>query len=585
MATTLASLVVKVGADVTGVTAGLNTLDRRVRSLKRQFGSVKDSTLTWQGALSTLAGAAGLVFAANKTFQLGAAVEETASKFNTVFGPAVSQAQAFLDEYANTAGLTVTQGRELLASTGAITQALGFSQQASADFSEEIVRLSGDIASFNNTQGGAERVTRAIISALNGETEALKQAANVVVLQADVMDRAAQMTGKATSEITRQDKALATLALITERAGVAVGDLGRTMESPANRARRLVAQVLTLRDTIAHALLPAFNVVLEELGMVAGSQGFTGLGEKIQRNAQVIAAWTKFAVESFKAVALAIAAPVRIAFNLGEVIGKVLVAAAQVMTGNFEGARETLGSLVGDFGDMKVAVTDVVGQFDNMRVASGNAWTTFQEEGVPATTAVTAATNGLGKAVTETTSAYQALDPKTVAKAAKNLATATTQVCLSMDKETKAAFLAKQGLDQMTESTNRLAAAQSKLSAVTSLLSGFGISIPFAGQLQTFLSAASSFGGGRASGGPVAAGRAYVVGERGPELFVPQSSGQIAPSGGGMNAAAIVEEWLARMPAPAAYASPEVVATSRWHRQYGAMLVEILRHDGVRFST
>jgi phage-related minor tail protein len=32
---------------------------------------------------------------------------------------------------------------------------------------------------------------------------------------------------------------------------------------------------------------------------------------------------------------------------------------------------------------------------------------------------------------------------------------------------------------------------------------------------------------GRATGGPVAPGRAYVVGERGPELFVPTASGRI----------------------------------------------------------
>jgi phage-related minor tail protein len=37
---------------------------------------------------------------------------------------------------------------------------------------------------------------------------------------------------------------------------------------------------------------------------------------------------------------------------------------------------------------------------------------------------------------------------------------------------------------------------------------------------------------GRATGGPVSPGRAYVVGERGPELFVPTSSGSIAANGG-----------------------------------------------------
>lgn len=37
---------------------------------------------------------------------------------------------------------------------------------------------------------------------------------------------------------------------------------------------------------------------------------------------------------------------------------------------------------------------------------------------------------------------------------------------------------------------------------------------------------------GRATGGPVAPGRAYLVGERGPEVFVPTSSGQVVPGGG-----------------------------------------------------
>ncbi len=44
------------------------------------------------------------------------------------------------------------------------------------------------------------------------------------------------------------------------------------------------------------------------------------------------------------------------------------------------------------------------------------------------------------------------------------------------------------------------------------------------------------FGGGvegRANGGPVSAGKPFIVGERGPELFVPRSNGQIIPGGFG----------------------------------------------------
>jgi hypothetical protein len=41
---------------------------------------------------------------------------------------------------------------------------------------------------------------------------------------------------------------------------------------------------------------------------------------------------------------------------------------------------------------------------------------------------------------------------------------------------------------------------------------------------------ALGFGGGRAMGGPVSGGTAYMVGERGPELFVPKGSGTIIPN-------------------------------------------------------
>jgi phage-related minor tail protein len=52
------------------------------------------------------------------------------------------------------------------------------------------------------------------------------------------------------------------------------------------------------------------------------------------------------------------------------------------------------------------------------------------------------------------------------------------------------------------------------------------------------------FGGFRAAGGPVASGTAYVVGERGPELFVPNTAGRIVPNGpgagGDMNVSIVV---------------------------------------------
>jgi hypothetical protein len=61
----------------------------------------------------------------------------------------------------------------------------------------------------------------------------------------------------------------------------------------------------------------------------------------------------------------------------------------------------------------------------------------------------------------------------------------------------------------------------------------------FLGQLGIVGSVIGAFGGGKAKGGPVAGGTSYLVGERGPELFTPNTSGMITPnnrlSGSGAN--------------------------------------------------
>ena len=61
----------------------------------------------------------------------------------------------------------------------------------------------------------------------------------------------------------------------------------------------------------------------------------------------------------------------------------------------------------------------------------------------------------------------------------------------------------------------------------------FGGSGSLAGALTS--SIGSLFGGvpGRATGGPVTSGSAYMVGERGPELFVPTAAGRVETMAGG----------------------------------------------------
>jgi hypothetical protein len=88
------------------------------------------------------------------------------------------------------------------------------------------------------------------------------------------------------------------------------------------------------------------------------------------------------------------------------------------------------------------------------------------------------------------------------------------------------------------------------ITVVGKLISGFqtlfGIIESVVGAIQSLISLvsrnkvvagignaiSSAFGGFRAEGGSVSAGKSYVVGERGAEMFVPSSNGTIVPNGG-----------------------------------------------------
>ena len=65
---------------------------------------------------------------------------------------------------------------------------------------------------------------------------------------------------------------------------------------------------------------------------------------------------------------------------------------------------------------------------------------------------------------------------------------------------------------------------------VANLIDGFEAVIRLGNKVGNFIGNLNPFGGGRASGGPVSVGKTYLVGEQGPELFSPGTSGSIIPN-------------------------------------------------------
>lgn len=267
-------------------------------------------------------------------FDLGAAVSETQSKFSTTFGAASNQVQGFLDQFANMAGLSRVVAQDLTSTTGAIIQGLGFTQQASADLSEQVVRMAGDFASFNNID--TAETLNAVTTALVGEREQMKRL-GVVLLEADVQQRALLETGKANArQLTQQDKTLASLSLIYEKAGVQMGDLTRTQDSAANKAKQLGATWTDLRNIASLILLPALIGIME--GMANNELGIISFNNRLRENGRALAAWTAVAVRAFTTVARATLLPAIAMKNMAE----VMIESFRLMRAGFLGNEEAM---------------------------------------------------------------------------------------------------------------------------------------------------------------------------------------------------------------------------------------------------
>ncbi len=117
--------------------------------------------------------------------------------------------------------------------------------------------------------------------------------------------------------------------------------------------------------------------------------------------------------------------------------------------------------------------------------------------------------------------------------------------------------------------------------AVSSGLSGLGV-----GNWLTDIG--NAIGGlFRAEGGPVAAGQPYIVGERGPEWFVPRQTGTVLPNGTAPGGATTINTSIA-IDARGADAGVEArlrILAGQIARQASSMTLDAIRRGGSAYET
>lgn len=182
-------------------------------------------------------------------------LQELDSKARVVFGETFPQVEARVQSIAAEVGRADSAILQFSADMGAVIDAAGLTQEATAGMSTELAKLAVDLASFHNTSD--IEAFNALRSAITGELEPLKRF-GVVMTQANLQAFALTKGIKQKVETMTQAQLTALrYNYILERTTTAQGDAARTAGSYANQSRRLQGELTELNEQLGRSATPA----------------------------------------------------------------------------------------------------------------------------------------------------------------------------------------------------------------------------------------------------------------------------------------------------------------------------------------
>ena len=251
----LGAAYVRIRGDSSKLKGDLNTAKGQVEaSLKHMAKSV---------ALFSAAFTAVLIPSMKKAIDAASSLEEVTSKFNTVFGPqqkiAEKWAKGLVDGYA----MSTREAKQYLSSMQDLLVPMGMQADAAGKLSFEIVKLSADLASFNNMP--TAQVMGDIQSALVGNYETMKKYGAILNVAAIEQEALKSGLARTKNELTAANKVQAAYNLIVKASTFAIGDRARTMGGYASQMVQFHANVEELFGMLGKQLLPAATDIVKEI--------------------------------------------------------------------------------------------------------------------------------------------------------------------------------------------------------------------------------------------------------------------------------------------------------------------------------
>jgi len=198
-----ADVIVKFLADTTQLQNGLRQVE----------GAGQKLTGFAKGIVASIGGVA-LAAGIGKSVKAASDLNETMAASDAVFGKSAKAIQSWAGQASSDFGQSKQQALEAATGFGAMFDQLGIGNVQATKMSKTMVELASDFASFKNVD--VESVLEAQSAAFRGEYDAMQKF--VPTLNAATVEtKALAQTGKENaSQLTAQEKATATYALMME---------------------------------------------------------------------------------------------------------------------------------------------------------------------------------------------------------------------------------------------------------------------------------------------------------------------------------------------------------------------------------
>lgn len=303
----------------------LEGVNRKASAAVGPFGAAKGAALGFIGAL----GVGTVASFVNETARMGEQAAIAGESAEKVLGPALEGLHERFEDVRGTLGLNIGEFDTIAAKFGLLTDSMGLSDEAQAEFIGNLIETGGELAAFRGNVSEAPEAIDAMGAALRGEFDPLEQF-GVKLSEAAVQERILELKSKpANAALSEQElRVKAIQELIDEKAAAAVGSLAEAADTLAGKTNEANTALDDARIALGAKLQGPMTAVLEFL-------------------LESIEAWERLAnPETFETTQLA-----KWLRDLDEGLGPV---------------DEWIGELIASFGELFRIVGDVIDRIANL---------------------------------------------------------------------------------------------------------------------------------------------------------------------------------------------------------------------------